>query len=249
MEIARREAEAARIEAVQREAERQRTARLAAEQLEAQRRELARQEAEALRVKAAQREAERARLAAEQLEAQRQEAARLAPAQQAAAPSPAEQEEAKRQERLRAIGRQLDEEAARRDEAAAPGRPPSTLPLSLSTARRARLFGRTDPNAELVRYAEAWAQKIQFNTPVETVRDVAAKLRINPMVTVAIRSNGAVESVTFLVSSGSAEVDEAIRRIVRSHEHYQAFPPALARDYDVIEIRRTWYFDVAIRLY
>ena len=66
--------------------------------------------------------------------------------------------------------------------------------------------------------------------------------------TVAIRSDGSVESVTFFLSSGVAEVDEAIRRIVRSLEHYQTFPPALARDYDVIEIRRTWHFDTAVRL-
>jgi hypothetical protein len=140
---------------------------------------------------------------------------------------------------LRSIGRQLDEEAARREE----------LPLSLSSARRGRLWGRTDPNVELIRYAEAWAQKIQFNTPVDTVREVAKRLHTNPMVTVAIRSDGSVESVTFVLSSGMAEVDEAIRRIVQSHEHYQAFPPALAREFDVIEIRRTWYFDVTVRLY
>jgi len=69
------------------------------------------------------------------------------------------------------------------------------------------------------------------------------------MVTVAIRSDGSVESVTFVISSGVAEVDEAIRRIVQSHEHYQAFPLALVREYDVIEIRRTWRFDDAVRLY
>ncbi len=122
-------------------------------------------------------------------------------------------------------------------------RQPSTLPLSLSTARRARLWGRGDPNVELVRYAEAWARKIQFNTPVDTVREVAKRPHTHPMVTVAVRSDGSVESVTFVVSSGVAEVDEAIRRIVQGHEHYQAFPPALAREYDVIEIRRTWHFD------
>jgi outer membrane biosynthesis protein TonB len=190
------------------------------------------------------------RLGGEQLETQRQDAARLAQAQQAPARTPAgqEDEEARRQERLRAIGRQLDEEAARRDGAAAAAGPRSTLPLSLSTARRVRLFGRTHPNAELVRYAEAWAQKIQLNTPVETVRDAAARLRINPVVTVTIRSDGSVESVAFELSSGEADVDDAIRRIVRSHEHYQAFPPTLARDYDVIEIRRTWHFDTAVRL-
>jgi TonB family protein len=150
-------------------------------------------------------------------------------------------------ERLRAIGRQLDEEAAQRGQGAVPG-PRSTLPLSLGTGRRIRLFGRTHPNAEVVRYGEAWARKIQLNTPVDTVRDLRARLRTDPIVTVAVRSDGSVESVTFELSSGAADVDQAITRVVRSHEHYPPFPPELARDYDVIEIRRSWHFDVAIRL-
>jgi len=66
---------------------------------------------------------------------------------------------------------------------------------------------------------------------------------------VALRSDGAVESVTFVLSSGLPELDEAIRRVVYSQAPYAAFPPALAREFDVIEIRRTWYFDMAIRLY
>ena len=105
------------------------------------------------------------------------------------------------------------------------------------------------PNAELIRYVEAWERKIHFNTPIETVRDVARRLQGNPVVTVAVRSDGSVESVTFVRSSGVAEVDEAVRSIVQSHEHYQAFSPALAREVDVIEIRRTWHFDTAVRLY
>jgi TonB family protein len=119
----------------------------------------------------------------------------------------------------------------------------------LSTARRVRLWGRSDPNVELVEYAEAWARKIQFNTPVDTVREVTKRPHTHPMVTVAIRSDGSVESVTFVLSSGVPEVDEAIRRIVQSHVPYQAFPPGLAREYDVVEVRRTWHFDMAIRLY
>jgi outer membrane biosynthesis protein TonB len=122
-------------------------------------------------------------------------------------------------------------------------------PSSWSTARRGRLFGRTDPNAELVLYAEAWARKIQFNTTSDAVREVAKRPHVDPLVTVAIRRDGSVESVTFVLSSGVAEVDEAIRRIVQGQVPYQAFPPGLARDFDVIEIRRTWYFDMALRLY
>jgi TonB family protein len=66
---------------------------------------------------------------------------------------------------------------------------------------------------------------------------------------VALRSDGSVESVTFVTSSGVAEIDEAIRRIVQSQAPYPAFPPGLAREYDVVEIRRSWHFDMAVRLF
>jgi len=246
--------EVGRIEAARPEAERQEAARQAAAELEAQRQEATRQEA--ARIEAARQEAERqeaarqeaARQEAARREAARQEAARQATARQEAARVPAEQEEARREERLRAIGRQLDQEAARREAASTADRQPNLLPQSLSTARRIKLFGRAHPNVELIQYAEAWAQKIQFNTGVETVREVAKRPHRAPLVTVAIRSDGSVESVTFEVSSGVAEVDDAIRRIVEDQKPYVAFPPALAREYDVVEIRRTWHFDTALRL-
>jgi outer membrane biosynthesis protein TonB len=143
------------------------------------------------------------------------------------------------------MGRILDEEVARREAAMNSDR----LPPSQSTLRRIRLWGRTNSNDELIKYAEAWERKIQFNTPVDVVRKVASRPHGNPMVTVAIRSDGYVESVTFVTSSGVPEVDETIRRTVYNLMPYQAFPPALASDYDVVEIRRTWSFDMAVRLY
>ena len=84
---------------------------------------------------------------------------------------------------------------------------------------------------------------------IDMVREAAKQPHTDPVVTVAIRSDGSVESVTFDRSSGVAAIDEAIRRIVDSQKPYQAFPPALAREYDVIEIRRTWHFDIAIWLH
>jgi hypothetical protein len=243
--------EAARLELARLEAERQEAARQAAAQLDGQRQEAARQEA--VRVEAARQEAARqeaVRVEAARPDAERQEAARQATAPREAPRVEADREPtARREAALRAIGRQLDEEADRAEAASRAARRPSTLPLSLSTARRARVWGRTDPNVELIQYVEEWARRIQFNTSVETVRDVAKRSHTRPMVTVAIRSGGSVESVTFVVSSGVAEVDEAIRRIVESQRPYQAFPPALAREFDVIEIRRIWHFDSAVRLY
>jgi hypothetical protein len=36
---------------------------------------------------------------------------------------------------------------------------------------------------------------------------------------------------------------------VHGQAPYQAFPPGLAREFDVIEVRRTWSFDMAVRLH
>jgi hypothetical protein len=241
LETARQEAariESARLEAARLEAQRQETTRLAAAQLETQRQGAAR--ADAAR--------EAARLDTERQDGVRQDAARV----EAARVLAEKDEDAKREARRQAMGRTLNEEAAQRkatEAAETTIRSTSTLPYSLSTTRRARLWGRTDPNVELVQYAEAWARKIESNTPLDTVREVAKRPHTDPMLTVAIRSDGSVESVTFVLSSGVAEVDEAIRQIVQSHAPYRAFPPKLASEVDVIEVRRTWHFDIGIRLY
>lgn len=230
---AQREAQlqAEKLEAARLEAERQASIRQEAARQEIARQETARQEA--ARKEAARQEA--ARQDAIRREAARVEAARLEAAQAVEA----------REARLRAIGRQLDEEAARRDAATAAARQSPTV----SSARRGRLFGRSDANAELVQYAETWSRKIQLNMTFDMVREAARQPHTDPVVTVAVRSDGSVESVSFVRSSGVPAIDEAIRRIVHSQANYPPFQPALAREYDVVEIRRTWQFDMAIRLY
>ena len=232
--------EAVRESATRRQAERLEAARQAVARNDAAQAEVERQEA--ARQAAVRQEAERAEAA--RVDAQRQEAARQETARQETARQEKElqkaaraEQEAKREAVLRAIGRQLDAEAAKRDAA------------SSSSARRGRLFGRTDPNTELILYAEAWSRKIELNMTFDMVREAAKQRHTNPLVTVALRSDGSVESVTFVVSSGVAEIDEAIRRIVQSQTPYRSFPPGLAREYDVIEIRRSWSFDMAVRLF
>lgn len=114
--------------------------------------------------------------------------------------------------------------------------------------RRGWLFGRADPNVDIVDYAEAMGKKIEMNTLFTSVRDLARQAHAQPVVTVAVRADGSVEKVSFVTSSGVPALDEAIRNIVASQAPYGKFPPALARQYDVIEIRRTWIFDTAVRL-
>jgi len=228
---AQERAETARLEAARKEALRQDQAKQA--QLEAARQA---QQLEAARQDAIKQEASRQ-------EAAKQEAARMEQAKREQAQLEKAKQEAEREERLKAIGRQLNEEAAQREAASKK----SLLP-SASGLRRGWLFGRADPNIDLVQYAEAMSKKFELNMAFDLVRDVVKQRHVPPMVTVAIRADGSVEKVTFVVSSGVPAIDEAIRKVVMTYAPYGAFPPAVARQYDVIEIRRTWIFDTAIRL-
>ena len=261
LETARLEAarqEQAQQVALRLEAARQESARIEASRLEAEKREIAKQAAdqqEALQKEALRQEALRQAAASQEAaqEAARMEATRLAAealqAARALAARTLQEETDRREAARRAMGRQLDEEAARREAAAAARAAPDGRPSSFSSTRRGRLFGRADANAELVLYAEAWARKIQLNMAIDMIRDLAKRPHTHPMVTVAIRRDGSVEQVTFVVSSGVAEIDETIRQIVQSLAPYPSFQPPLANEFDVIEIRRTWHVDTAIRLY
>jgi len=118
----------------------------------------------------------------------------------------------------------------------------------VSGLRRRWLFGRADPDRDLVLYADAMSRKIELNLTIDMVRELLKQAHTQPMVTVAVRADGSVEKVTFEVSSGVPALDDAIRKVIASQAPYGAFPPSLAHRYDVIEIRRTWVFDYAIRL-
>lgn len=124
----------------------------------------------------------------------------------------------------------------------------SLLPTQ-SSLRRGWLFGRVDPNVDIVAYAEAMGKKIEMNTLLDATHNTVLKQpHTPPVVTVAVRADGSIEKITFVTSSGVPAIDEAIRTIVASQAPYGPFPPALAHQYDVIEIRRTWIMDTAVRL-
>ena len=63
------------------------------------------------------------------------------------------------------------------------------------------------------------------------------------VVTVSINSDGTLAGVYINKSSGHKELDDAVRRIIAMSAPFSAFPPALKRSYDVIDITRTWVFE------
>lgn len=97
-------------------------------------------------------------------------------------------------------------------------------------------------------YVESWRQKIERNGGLNFRRLIGERARIDPLVSVAVRSDGSIEDVTIIRSSGRTDTDDAVRRIVRINALYSKFPPNVAARYDVIEIRRIWSFDQVLKL-
>lgn len=114
--------------------------------------------------------------------------------------------------------------------------------------RRTSIFGNADKDVGLMMYVDSWRLKIERNGALNYKQSSVDKAHRDPVVTVAIRSDGSVEDIVIHQSSGRPELDEAVRRIVRINARYSAFPPELARRYDVIEIRRAWNFDDRVRI-
>jgi TonB family protein len=97
-------------------------------------------------------------------------------------------------------------------------------------------------------YVDSIRQKIERNGTLNQAQLAADRVRIDPLVSVTLRSDGSVEDVTILRSSGRPDTDEAVRRIVRLNARYSIFPPNVAVSYDVIEIRRVWSFADGLKL-
>jgi TonB family protein len=128
------------------------------------------------------------------------------------------------------------------------GAPPQRARVGDERAGRRVVVGSAEHDVPLRMYVDSFRQKIERNGGQAFSPIVADRVRIDPLVSVAIRSDGSVEEVTIVRSSGHADTDNAVRRIVRLNARYSAFPPNIASKYDVIEIRRIWSFAESLRL-
>ena len=115
-------------------------------------------------------------------------------------------------------------------------------------SRRHSIFGMIDHDVVVDAYIRGWRSKIERNGSLNYSQSSKDLAREDPVVTVAIRSDGSVEDIVINRSSGRSDLDEAVKRIVRVNAPYSVFPASLARKYPVIEIRRVWNFDETLRL-
>ncbi|MBQ5946924.1 TonB family protein, partial [Massilia sp. ST3] len=97
-------------------------------------------------------------------------------------------------------------------------------------------------------YVDSVRQKLERNAVLGGARLSLREVRIDPLVSLSLRSDGSIDDVTILRSSGRPDMDEAVRRFVRLNARYSAFPPNVAARFDVIEIRRVWAFADGLKL-
>ena len=92
-------------------------------------------------------------------------------------------------------------------------------------------------------YLGAWARKVErignLNYP-QAARD--QRMFGSLILHVAVRSDGSVEQIRVVRSSGYDLLDEAAVRIVELAAPYSPFPPDIAAETDVLDIVRTWQF-------
>jgi len=114
-------------------------------------------------------------------------------------------------------------------------------------ARRVIADG-AERDAPLRLYVDSVRQKLERNAVLGGARLALRDVRIDPLVSLALRSDGSIDAVTILRSSGRPDIDEAVRRFVQLNARYAAFPPNVAARFDVIEIRRIWRFTDSLKL-
>lgn len=156
----------------------------------------------------------------------------------------------------------------RRSENTPPG-PPASSGMDLATAalNLARLEGQIARNVEdynkrprkkfigarveeyrFAQYVEDWRQKVERIGNLNYPDAAKGRLYGSLVLTVVIRSDGSLAQVEVSRSSGQKVLDNAARRIVEMAAPYGMFPESIRREYDQVEISRTWSFTTSDRL-
>jgi protein TonB len=108
---------------------------------------------------------------------------------------------------------------------------------------RRRFVGARTQEYRFARYIEDWRAKVErvgeLNYP-QAARD--QKIYGTLVVTVSIKSDGALEKVEINRPSGQRILDAAALRIVHLAAPFAPFPADIARDTDILSITRTWIF-------
>jgi protein TonB len=114
---------------------------------------------------------------------------------------------------------------------------------------RKQFVGARATETRFALYVETWRQKVErvgnLNYPDAARGRIYGSLRL----TVALKSDGSIDSIQVDRPSGHDVLDRAAEKIVHLAGPFAAFPPDIRRDTDILVITRTWTFARGDRLY
>ncbi len=116
--------------------------------------------------------------------------------------------------------------------------------LELDKTRPYRTFvGGTIKDHHIARYVENWRRHIERVAEANYPKAASGpQFHATLVATVAIRSDGSLESVQIDRSSGFPFLDSAAISIAKRAAPFEPFTEAMRRDIDVLHITRTWTF-------
>lgn len=117
-----------------------------------------------------------------------------------------------------------------------------------SRSRRRSFLGAYDKEVPLRMYVDSLKQKMERNGNLIYEKRSLSDIEHNVLINMVIRSDGTIEEVTIMRTSGNRAIDEKARNIIMANAPFSVFPPTLAAKYDVIEIQRVWSFGDRLRI-
>lgn len=107
---------------------------------------------------------------------------------------------------------------------------------------RRTFIGSRAQEYRFAQYVEDWRLKVERIGNLNYPDSARGKVYGSLVLTVAIKSDGSLDSVEVRRSSGHQILDRAAERIVKMASPYAGFPGNIRRDTDILVITRTWTF-------
>ena len=107
---------------------------------------------------------------------------------------------------------------------------------------RKAFIGSRAQEYRFAQYVEDWRLKVERIGNLNYPDGARGRLYGSLVLSVSIKSDGALSSVEVQRSSGHQILDRAAERIVKMGSPYASFPANIRRDTDILVITRTWTF-------
>jgi hypothetical protein len=115
--------------------------------------------------------------------------------------------------------------------------------------RKRSFLGAFDKEVPLRMYVDSLKNKLERNGNLIYEKRSVGNEETTLLVNMIIRSDGSIDDVIIIRSSGSYALDEKVKNIIIANAPYAKFPPNVAAKYDVIEVQRIWNFGDKLRIY